>query len=187
MVVYGDECHPEVTGILGWTRGKGRASQSAAIDLEPGERGLALLAQTTARRQDFSRFAREIVGRHADRIPEIRIVDTTCPETARRYDAARDLARGVDVIVVVGSPSSANTRRLIDASRETGVATYGVERGTDVDPCWFANVERCGVTGGTSTPEGEIEEIVARLRSIHAAHSARERLLGTEDDPGPGA
>ena len=169
VVVYGDERHPEVRGILGWTRGRGQASLSAAIEPEQGEKGLALLAQTTARRRDFSEFVREIVERHPERIFEVRVIDTTCPEPARRYEAAQDLARAVEVMVIVGSPTSANTRRLADAAREAGVPAYSVESAEDIVPAWFLGLEHCGVTAGTSTPAEAVDEVVTRLGTFGEA------------------
>jgi 4-hydroxy-3-methylbut-2-enyl diphosphate reductase len=169
VVVYGDERHPEVRGILGWTRGRGQASLSAAIEPEQGEKGLALLAQTTARRCDFAEFASEIAGRHPGRIPEVRVIDTTCPEPARRYEAAQDLARAVEVMVIVGSSTSANTRRLVDVAREAGVPAYSVESAEDIVPDWFLGLEHCGVTAGTSTPAEAVDEVVTRLGTFGEA------------------
>ncbi len=169
VVVYGDEGHPEVRGILGWTSGHGQASLSGAIDPEEGEKGLALLAQTTARRRDFSRFVEEITRGHPQGVPQIRVVDTTCPEPARRYEAAQDLARSVEVMVIVGSPSSANTRRLVEAARETGIPAHAVESAEDLAPAWFVDLARCGVTAGTSTPAEAVDEVVTRLGTLGEA------------------
>jgi 4-hydroxy-3-methylbut-2-enyl diphosphate reductase len=169
VLVYGDERHPEVRGILEWTKGQGIASLSSAIRPEVGEKGLALLSQTTMRRGDFEAFAQKIVGRHHDGTLEFRVVDTTCPETTRRYEAARDLAGRVEVMVVVGSPASANTSRLVEVSREAGLPTHAVERASDLIFRSFEKIARCGVTAGTSTPADEIDEVVARLSSFGTA------------------
>jgi len=168
VLVYGDASHPEVAGILGWTEGRGVATLDAqdADRLAEGSRGLGLVAQTTSSTRDFQAFAREVRRRVASREVEVRMLDTVCPETTRRYDAAARLACDVEVMVVVGSPSSANTRRLVEVSREAGVTTHAVERAGDLVSAWFDRVARCGVTAGTSTPASEVDGVVARLEAL---------------------
>jgi len=127
VVVYGEAEHPEVRGILSWTRGQGVATQSPDVSVPKDNVGLAVIAQTTKNPVRFAEFAQAIVERFTASAGEIRIVDTTCPETGRRYQAARDLAAGVDVLIVVGSRTSANTRKLTETCRATGVTTHHIE------------------------------------------------------------
>ena len=164
VVVYGEAEHPEVRGILSWTRGQGIATQSPDVSVPEGKTGLAVIAQTTKNPVRFAEFAQAIVERFTARVPEIRIVDTTCPETGRRYQAARELAEDVDVLIVAGSRTSANTRKLTETCRATGVPTHHIESADEVEDAWLEQTTRFGVTAGASTPDEVIENVVRKLQ-----------------------
>ncbi len=164
VVLYGEAEHPEVRGILSWTRGRGIATQSPDVEIPIGEKGIAVISQTTKSPAMFAQFVQELVRRYTGRVPEMRIVDTTCPETGRRYQAAAELAAGVDALLVVGSRSSANTRKLAETCRATGVPTHHIESAKEIDDEWLAAGKRLGVTAGASTPDDVIEDVVRRLR-----------------------
>jgi len=175
VVLYGEASHPEVKGILSWTRGQGMATESPDIQIPTGKKGLAIIAQTTKSPARFAEFAQAIAGRFVGKVPEIRIVDTTCPETGRRYQAAEELASSVDAIFVVGSRSSANTRRLAETCCESGLPTYHIESADEIDPDWLAVGDRFGVTAGASTPDGVIAAVAQRLREIERIKKFKER------------
>ncbi len=163
VVLYGEAEHPEVKGILSWTRGQGDATQSPEITVPPEAKGIAIIAQTTKNPKLFGEFAQQIAKRYTGEVPEIRIVDTTCPETGRRYQAAKELAQQVEALIVVGSRSSANTRKLTETCRATGVPTYHIETASEIEEGWLTGINRFGVTAGASTPDDIIEEVVKRL------------------------
>ena len=179
VVLYGEEEHPEVRGILSWTRGRGIATQSPDVEIPDDAAGIAVISQTTKSPERFSDFAETVVKRFTGRVPEIRIVDTTCPETGRRYQAAQGLAKAVDVLFVVGSRTSANTRKLVETCRETGVPTHHIESADEVEDGWFAGRERVGVTAGASTPDAVIEEVVERLE--RSGEGVRAGAQGEKD------
>ena len=163
LVLYGEAEHPEVRGILSWTKGKGIATQSPDVEIPTGPKGLAVISQTTKSPALFAEFAQSLVRRFAGRVPEIRIVDTTCPETGRRYQSAEELATLVDALIVVGSRTSANTRKLAETCLATGVTTFHIESAAEIDNRWFESWQVFGVTAGASTPDPVIEEVVQRL------------------------
>jgi 4-hydroxy-3-methylbut-2-enyl diphosphate reductase len=165
VVLYGEAEHPEVRGILSWTRGQGLATHAPEVDvpIPTNAKGIAIIAQTTKHPALFAEFVQALTKRYTVRVPEIRIVDTTCPETGRRYQAARELAGDVDVMVVVGSRSSANTRKLAETCRATGRPTYHIESASEIDEAWFSHAKRFGVTAGASTPDDLIDAVVERL------------------------
>jgi len=165
VVLYGEAEHPEVRGILSWTRGRGTATQSPDVEIPIGERGIALIAQTTKNPTRFAEFAQTLVRRYTGAAPEIRIIDTTCPETGRRYQAAKELAESVDALIVVGSRTSANTRKLAETCRETGIRTHHIESAEEIDDAWLAGTTRFGVTAGASTPDDVINAVVRRLET----------------------
>jgi len=165
VIVYGEAEHPEVKGILSWTAGKGVATQTPEVEIPEGTTGIAVIAQTTKNPQQFAQFAEMATREFAGKVTEIRIVNTTCPETGRRYQAGSELAKRVDVILVVGSRSSANTRKLAETCSATGVPTYHIESASEIKEEWFDGCDVCGVTAGASTPDDVIENVVNRLNS----------------------
>ena len=165
VILYGESEHPEVRGILSWTRGRGIATQSADVEIEPGPAGVAAIAQTTKSPRHFGAFAKEITLRYSDRVADIKNVDTTCPETGRRYEAAKSLAATVDLVLVVGSRTSANTRKLVETVRETGVLTYHIESSDEIEEEWIPEGAAVGVTAGASTPDEVIGDVVRALRA----------------------
>ncbi len=172
VILYGEAEHPEVRGILSWTRGRGMATQSPDIEIPIGDRGIALIAQTTKNPTRFAEFAQTLVKRFTGTAQEIRIIDTTCPETGRRYQAAKELARSVEALIVVGSRTSANTRKLAETCREAGIRTYHIESADEIDSSWLADTSRFGVTAGASTPDNVINAVVRRLEDAEAHEEA---------------
>ncbi len=163
VVVYGEASHPEVRGLLSWARGNGMAALLPDAVVKPGLRGVAAISQTTQSPEAFAQFARALAERFAGSDCEVRTIDTTCPETGRRYQAAAALAREVDVLFVVGGRESANTRRLAEVCRATGVPTYAIQSADEIEAAWLHGVQRAGVTAGASTPDDVIEEVVRRI------------------------
>ena len=178
VVLYGEAEHPEVRGILSWTRGQGTATQSPDVEIAEGEAGIAVISQTTKNPERFSEFAEAFVKRFTGRVPEIRIVDTTCPETGRRYQAAQMLAKEADVLFVVGSRTSANTRKLVETCRATGVPTHHIESADEVKSGWYEGRDCVGVTAGASTPDAVIDEVVRELGRSGEGVRAGSQSLG---------
>ncbi|HHY92764.1 MAG TPA: 30S ribosomal protein S1, partial [Firmicutes bacterium] len=94
---------------------------------------------------------------------EVTVHDTLCFATTQRQSAARNLAKQVDVMIVVGSPQSANTRRLVEVCRAEGVPTYLVGSAAELRPEWFVGKSSVGLTAGASAPEEIIEEVYGRM------------------------
>jgi 4-hydroxy-3-methylbut-2-enyl diphosphate reductase len=77
--------------------------------------------------------------------------------------AVRKLASEVELMIVVGSRNSSNTNRLRDLSIEMGIPTFMIDDANDLDPTWFVDIERVGITAGASAPEQLVQEIIERL------------------------
>ncbi len=166
VLIYGETAHPEVKGLLSWTEGQGHATLDPEALPAISESKLALISQTTKGQEAFWRFVARVVERLGPQVQEMHVVDTTCPETGRRYDSARELARRVDAILVVGSRNSANTRKLAETCEETGVRTHFIESAEEIQGQWFSGVSRVGVTAGASTPDEAIDQVIRRLRGL---------------------
>ncbi len=166
LVIYGEEDHPEVRNILGWVEGRGTAimDPEEEVDLESGQ--VALLSQTTKGKKYFFDFATSFLDSHRDQIDDARIVDTTCPETRRRFEAVEDLAGNVELVLVVGGKNSANTRKLAEVCASTGVSTYHIQDEKEIEPEWFEDVDRVGITAGASTPQSSVSAVEKTIREL---------------------
>jgi (E)-4-hydroxy-3-methyl-but-2-enyl pyrophosphate reductase len=177
VVICGDPEHAEVRGILGHA-GAGAAAGRTLAEVrdyistrglrEPWtlHRRLAVLFQTTQREDVYQAFVGELSRATMTRLRELRVFNTVCAAVARREPSARNLARQVDVVIVVGGRASANTRHLAETCAVTGVPTHHIERAEEMQVGWFAGAQRVGVTAGTSTPDETVAAVVEQLRAL---------------------
>jgi 4-hydroxy-3-methylbut-2-enyl diphosphate reductase len=165
VIIFGEADHPEVRGLLGWTKGSGVAVLDPTAPLELPRRA-ALLSQTTKGAELFAQFVGRFLEHHLGRLGELRIINTTCPETGRRYEAAKELSRWAELVLVVGGRNSANTRRLAETCARMGIETHLIEEAAEIDPRWLIGKERVGVTAGASTPDSAIAAVIQRLEEL---------------------
>lgn len=167
VVIYGDANHPEVKGILGWTNSMGIATLDAGLLAlhKPLPRRLGVLAQTTQIPHRFTEFARDIISSVLAKDSELRVIDTICHDIRRRQAAAIDLAGKVDLMLVIGDHTSSNTNRLAELCSGT-TTTHLLETAGEIEPEWVQTYHRIGVTGGASTAEQTINEVLAKLESL---------------------
>lgn len=163
ILIYGDANHPEVQGILAWANGKAQVCTEVPRQL-PAR--LGILAQTTQSQGSFKKFLVDVISRDLVKASELRIYNTLCDATRKQQAAALELAREVDLMVVIGGKHSANTRRLAETCAATGVATYHIETAAELDPAWLADRHRIGVSAGASTPREVIDEVVSKLEEL---------------------
>ncbi|HEY0068643.1 MAG TPA: 4-hydroxy-3-methylbut-2-enyl diphosphate reductase [Chloroflexia bacterium] len=136
-------------------------------------RRIALLSQTTQNTEWYKKFVKEVIDRFLEHGTEVHAHNTICLPTAKRQPAAIDLAKEVDVMIVVGGYESANTRHLRDISSEFCPA-YHIERPEQLEEAWFQGVKKVGLTAGASTPDYVINEVEDAL------HDLNERLARQE-------
>ncbi len=174
VVIFGDPSHPEVKGVLGWTRGRGVVipgeDMAGLPDYLPSKVGV--ISQTTHTPERFARFVSNLLTARIDQITELRVVNVLCNATTSQQAATRELTEQVDLMIVVGGHNSANTRHLAELSRANGVETYHVETAGEIQPEWFTGHETVGITAGASTPDFSIDEVVTRIAAITAAAPA---------------
>jgi small subunit ribosomal protein S1 len=163
LVVVGEEDHPEVLAITG-----NLENPATVVD---GPNGLSRLddvgrvgvvCQTT---QPLDHL-RTVTDALLETTQELKVFNTICEATLERQESTLDLARNVDVMIVVGGKNSANTRRLWELCREAGCDAYHIETREELEPAWFEGKEKVGVTGGASTPHWIIDEIVAAIEAM---------------------
>ena len=164
VIVYGDANHAEVKGILGWAKGKGIATtdEKAVASLNDLPRRIGILSQTTMIPANFIEFVKNILDTVYVKDSEIRIVDTICHDIRERQAAALELAKQVDVMLVIGGRDSANTSHLAEFCA-TAAKTYKIETAKELKKTWFKGKQKIGITAGASTAEETIEEIIKKL------------------------
>jgi 4-hydroxy-3-methylbut-2-enyl diphosphate reductase len=140
------------------------ASLDRVIDRLPSR--LAVLAQTTQTEARFASFVGHLLELRLERIRELRVINTLCNATTSQQAAARELARQVDLVIVVGGKESANTRHLAEVAREEDVETHQIESAAEIEAAWLEDRRKVGVTAGASTPDEAVDAVVARLREL---------------------
>jgi 4-hydroxy-3-methylbut-2-enyl diphosphate reductase len=167
VIIYGDAEHTEVRGVLGWTGGKGLATldEKSVAKLDPLPRRIGVLSQTTQIPAYFTGFVKRLIDLVFTRDSELRVIDTICHDMRRRQAEALDLAKRVDVMLVIGGRGSANTNRLAELC-STVTETHLIETAEEIKPSWFQGKKLAGVTSGASTAEQTIDEVLAKLEAL---------------------
>ena len=91
-----------------------------------------------------------------------------CYATQNRQDAIKIMSPQVDIVIVVGSPTSSNSNRLREVAQKLGTVSYMVDHANELDPAWFVGRSRVGLTAGASAPEILVQAVISRLRSLGA-------------------
>ncbi len=167
VVVYGDANHPEVKGILAWAGGNGVATQDAEViaGLKPLPKKIGVLSQTTGIPSSFIDFVKGLLDTSFAKDSELHVVDTICHDIRQRQASAQKLAEKVDLMFVVGDHTSANTNRLAELCSKLTKA-YLIETADEIQRRWLKGHKHIGITGGASTAEGTINEVVFRLEQM---------------------
>jgi 4-hydroxy-3-methylbut-2-enyl diphosphate reductase len=167
VVIYGDADHPEVKGILAWAGGNGIATQDANViaTLKPLPKKIGVLSQTTGIPSSFISFVKGLLDTAFNKDSELHVVDTICHDIRRRQTSAQKLAEKVDLMFVVGDHTSANTNRLAELCSKL-TKTYLIETADEIQRRWLKGHKHIGITGGASTAEETINEVVARLEEM---------------------
>ncbi|TSE34883.1 4-hydroxy-3-methylbut-2-enyl diphosphate reductase [Tepidimonas charontis] len=177
FILIGHAGHPEVEGTMGQVDDGIHLVETLqdVVRVQPAQtERLAVVTQTTLSVDDTA----EILAALRARFPTLREPkqQDICYATQNRQDAVKALARQVDVVIVVGSPTSSNTNRLRELAERLGVSTHMVEDATELREEWFAHAPRVGVTAGASAPEALVQGVVQRLKALGA--TAVRRLVG---------
>ena len=167
VVIYGDADHREVKGIMAWANNQGIATldDNFTTKIEHLPRRLGILSQTTQVPAHFNEFVKTMIDSTLVKDSELRIIDTICHDIRERQQAALNLASRVDLMLVIGSQTSANTKHLAELCT-TVTETRLVETGEDIQPDWLQGHHHIGVASGASTADETINGVLDRLAAI---------------------
>jgi len=167
IILIGHADHEEVIGTIGEApaaiRVLSRAEDVERIEVPDPEK-VAYLTQTTLSLDD----TREIIARLRVRFPRIQgpPSDDICYATQNRQVAVKQLARHVEVVLVVGSANSSNSRRLVEVAVNSGVAAHLIRDADDIQQSWFETARVVGLTAGASVPESLVNRVLERMHDI---------------------
>src|SRR3954468_6627655 len=172
IVLLGTPRHPEVVGLLGFAPNAIVVDEEEDWGIIPRRKKMALISQSTQPPWKFEKLAAFMVSRSH----ELKIVNTVCPVTIRRQEDTVEAAQAVDLMVVVGGRSSANTKELTRLVGIAGKPAIQVEGASDLtDPSVFDGREVVGITGGTSTPIEDLRDVAQRVLEIAGTADAAAR------------
>jgi 4-hydroxy-3-methylbut-2-en-1-yl diphosphate reductase len=177
IVLIGHEGHEEVVG----TMGEAPASItliSDASDVESlpvaGDK-VAYLSQTTLSVDETN----EVIGALRERFPVIQGPprEDICYATQNRQVAVKELARRAEVVLVIGSDNSSNSKRLAEVAQSLGARSYLIDDETEIDPAWIEGVSTVGITSGASAPEWLVDRVVGWFRERGATEVEEVRVV----------
>lgn len=163
LVIIGEKNHKEVKGIYEWANKKAFIVENLedlrTLSLNP-KKNIAVISQTTQDREFFDESARYI----AKKYPQAEIINSICLTTHDRQAEIKELARKNDVVIVIGSPKSANSNRLWEIAKHINSKTYFIEREDELERGWFADCGKVAIAAGASTPKWIIEEVTKKIK-----------------------
>ena len=169
FIMIGHKGHPEVEGTMGQLEGGIHLVEDVAdvARVRPAQtEKLAVVTQTTLSVDDAAEIAAAIKARFPN-VREPKQQDI-CYATQNRQDAVKVMSSQVDVVIVVGSPTSSNSNRLAELARKLGTPSHMVDSADELQPAWFAGQQRVGLTAGASAPEILVNQVIDRIKALGA-------------------
>ena len=163
IIIIGNEKHPEVEGIMGWSHSPVMVVDSVekAEELQvDGQKEVIIVSQTTFNYNKFKELVEIIEKKSYD----VSVLNTICNATKERQTEARSIAETVDAMIVIGDKHSSNTQKLFEICRKACNNTYYIQTLGDLDLNQLGSVETVGITAGASTPNNIIEEVQNNVR-----------------------
>ena len=161
-IIIGDHGHDEVSAIAAQVSAPIIVSNiNEANNLRKMKRA-GVVSQSTQMIENVQ----DIINILMEKVFDLRFVNTICFPTRRNHSQIKELAKNCDLMIVIGSFTSANSKRLTQLSLQRNKKTYQVTNALELDKKWFKNIENVGISAGASTPDEIIEEVVARIKKI---------------------
>ncbi len=163
LFIIGDHGHDEVVAIQAQVPDAVVIASVKEAQAIPRFKKAGIVSQSTQMIENVQ----EIIGILSMKIFDLRFINTVCFPTRRNQGQIKELAPISDVMIIVGSFTSANTKRLLEVSLSMNPNSYMVEQVEDIDMSWFDAVNSVGVSAGASSPDDLIKEVVEHLKNLH--------------------
>ena len=166
ILIFGDIEHPEVKGVKSYACDL----DDVHIILSPKDlknikfknNKIACVAQTTKKKETYLEIINELILKNK----EVRVFNTICDATFENQDAARDISRKADIMIVIGGKSSSNTKQLHSICLENCPNSYLIENEQELEISWFKDKKFCGITAGASTPDWVIQKVCDKIKGF---------------------
>ena len=162
IVVVGDPHHPEVKGTLSHVPGAWCIETVEDVDALPRASRVGVVVQSTYSKARFLDIVKALTAKYY----EVRAVNTICTDTNNRQSEAVTLSKEVQVMVVVGGKTSANTKHLAELAEMNGARAYHIEGPAELQAEWFNGIDTAGLMSGASTPGWLVDEVAARMEAL---------------------
>jgi len=170
-IIIGDHGHDEVVGIA--------AQVENPIILANVEEAKALRkmkkAGVVSQSTQMIENVQEIINVLVEKVFDLRFVNTICFPTRRNHEQIKELATKCEVMIVIGSFTSANSKRLTQLALERNKRSYQLTNADDLEKSWFENCETVGISAGASTPDDIIRDVVEKIKEI--GHVSEEEIV----------
>lgn len=164
IIIVGNATHPEIIGINGWCNNEAiiinKEYEIDNVSFNPNDK-YCVVSQTTANLESFDK----IINKLKSKIEDLNVKNTICFATKERQLAAKDLAKEVDCMIVIGGRHSSNTQKLVNICKDI-VPTFSIETKEELDRDMLKKFSVAGVTAGASTPDWIIDEVIEYLKEI---------------------
>jgi 4-hydroxy-3-methylbut-2-enyl diphosphate reductase len=181
ILFIGHAGHPEVIGTFGQVPEGNMTLIETVEDVAsvevPADSELAYLSQTTLSVDDTAAIIEAILTRFPQVVAPKQ--EDICYATSNRQGAVKQIAPDCDLVLVIGSPKSSNSLRLVEVAERAGSRGQMIQRATDIDPEWLADIATLGLTAGASAPEELVNEVIARIKELREVES-EERVTAEE-------
>ena len=166
ILIFGDEEHPEVKGVKSY----GIDQEDVHVVLTESQLEnivfkydkIATVAQTTRKKDIYLDLVNNLILKYK----EVRVFNTICDATFENQAATKDLAKKVDIMIVIGGKNSSNTKQLLTIAQDYCKNSYLIEDEKELNLNWFKDKKLCGVTAGASTPDWIIQIVIQNIQKI---------------------
>jgi len=166
VVIFGDKNHPEIKGVVSYANGEEAfiVLDEKELDKLPLRSKVAVVAQTTRKPEDFLKIVNALILKHK----EVRVFNTICNATFENQDAAEELAKKADVMIVIGGKHSSNTKQLHSIASRGCSDSYLIENESELQIEWFRNKKLCGISAGASTPDWIVQNVINKIKEMNS-------------------
>jgi len=164
IIIIGDRRHAEVQGIVGHIKTKPiiiEDDRGIPIEKIKGIKKACIVVQSTQNTEKVIKIF-NLINRH---IKDLKFYNTICSTTRRKQNEIRSMPKENDIIIIIGSKRSANTKRLYQISKSLNKKSYWIQSRKDLKREWFGGIKSAGVTAGASTPDYTIKEVIGNIRT----------------------
>ena len=165
ILIIGNPEHPEVCGIRGWVNGDTvsiiESKEEAENFVLKEDKNVCIVSQTTFNYNKFQDLV-EIVSKKGYNIS---VLNTICNATEERQTEAREIAKNVEAMIIIGDKHSSNTQKLFEICNTECEKTYYIQTSKDMDFSELGSINNVGITAGASTPNNIIEEVSKNVRN----------------------